>query len=147
MEFDFIWVDGREGDERIIWMIQEGRFCNICSISSLSGLPSATYGLNLFYFILFISYTFCLEYPTPPLLKRLAVNANITHENSGTISCGFCPHIDKWQTPLLSFFAHGRYEKKSFSFNNERRIIWYLENCIWAIAKRCNFTPHTKCSN
>lgn len=95
MEFDFIWVRW-EGDERIMNMIQEGRFCNIMlSISSLSGLPSVTYGLY-FLFIYLFHILFCLEYPTPPLLKRLAVNANITHEKSGTCHVGFCPHhIDK----------------------------------------------------
>lgn len=142
MEFDFIWVDGRETNES--WMIQEGRFCNICSISCLSGLPSVTYGPKIFilffiYFIYFLSWI-----SNPSTAQKVGRKRQYNSWEFWDISCGFCPHIDKWQAPLLRFFCTWEMRKKGFSFNNERRIIWYLETCIWAIAKRCNFTPPFK---
>lgn len=130
MEFDFIWVEGRETNESYEWFkkvdfvnILSSMFYSFTSISCLSGLPSVTYGLK--FFIYFI-YFFCFWISNPSAAQRLAVNAKITRENSGTYHVGFVPTLTNDKLPSLVFFAHGRYEKKGFSFNNERRIIWYF---------------------
>lgn len=97
-----------------------------------------------FYFI-FIYFIYFLSWiSNPSTAQKVGRKRQYNSWEFWDISCGFCPHIDKWQAPLLRFFCTWEMRKKGFSFNNERRIIWYLENCIWAIAKRCNFTPPFK---
>lgn len=130
MEFDFIWVEGRETNESYEWFkkvdfvnILSSMYYSFTSISCLSGLPSVTYGLKIFiYFI----YFFLFLNIQPLRCSKVGRKRQNNSWEFWDISCGFCPHIDKWQTPLLSVFCTWEIRKKGFSFNNERRIIWYF---------------------
>lgn len=118
-----IWfhLGRREGDERIIWMIQEGRFCKYIVVNvlflHLHILSVWATKCHLWAKIFYLFYLLFLFLNIQPL--RCSKVGRKRQNNSWEfwdISCGFCPHIDKWQTPLLSVFCTWEIRKKRLLF-------------------------------